>query len=139
MEELEYSPPSVGGAGSAAAPGGADPRVPEQMEGDEEKDVVGNLIRTLNDETTTRITIAAHGSYSEKPSSYTCDSYVIETSLYGEIFYVIKIKYIDLFYLADELELKYDKEKRDGIHIKVMIRLIINFMSKKSGYPKLIK
>ena len=112
FEVLRSDPRSIGGAGSAAAvaTGGpaspaaavADPRVPEQMEGIEEKDVVGNLIRTLNDETTTRVTIAAHGSYSEKPSSYTCDSYVIETSLYGEIFYVIKIKYINLFFTNSE-------------------------------------
>ena len=88
------NPPSVGAVGSA------DP-LPLQMK-EEDKDIVGDLIRTLNDTTHMRVTIAAHGSYSDTPSSYTSKSYVIETSLYGEIFYVIKIKYIKLLFTNSE-------------------------------------
>lgn len=93
--------PRVGGAGSVDA---------DNMEIDETSPPIkrntftlaDNLITLLNDEKTTTLTIAAHGSYSKEPEQYTCNSYVIETSLYGEIFYVIKIKYIKLLFTNSE-------------------------------------
>lgn len=97
--------PRVGGAGSAA-----DETSPEKsMEVDNTSEAIkrntftlaDDLIRTLNDDISV-LTIAAHGSYPATATSYTSTSYVIETSLYGEIFYVIKIKYIKLLFTNSE-------------------------------------
>lgn len=102
----------IGGAGAAAA--AAAPEAPidgvnramevnatSQAIQRNKSTVADDLIAHLNDDTTV-LTIAAHGSYPETATSYTCNSYVIETSLYGEIFYVIKIKYIKLFFTNSE-------------------------------------
>lgn len=107
--------PRIGGAGSAAAvaravPAPAAAPAPDKMEegeavlptGRNTSTLVDDLIRHLNDEETTRLTFTSHGYYSPAPSSFTLDSYVIETSLYGEIFYVIKIKYISLLFSSSE-------------------------------------
>ena len=106
--------PRVGGAGSAeaaaVAPVDADNMEAGNMEVDKTSPPIkrntftlaDDLITLLNDEKTTTLSIAAHGSYSKEPEPYTCNSYVIETSLYGEIFYVIKIKYIKLLFTNSE-------------------------------------
>jgi hypothetical protein len=99
--------PRVGGAGSVAAVAPVDA---DNMEIDNTSPPIkrntftlaDDLITLLNDEKTTTLTIASHGSYSKEPEQYTCNSYVIETSLYGEIFYVIKIKYIKLLFTNSE-------------------------------------
>jgi hypothetical protein len=103
--------PRIGGAGSAAAvaPVDADNMEAGNMEVDNRSPPIkrntftlaDDLITLLNDDTSV-LTIAAHGSYSKEPEPYTCNSYVIETSLYGEIFYVIKIKYIKLLFTNSE-------------------------------------
>ena len=98
--------PRVGGAGSAVA---AATSPEEAMKVDETSQPIerntftlaDDLIRTLNDDISV-LTIAAHGSYPATATSYTSTSYVIETSLYGEIFYVIKIKYIKLLFTNSE-------------------------------------
>lgn len=98
--------PRVGAAGSAvAAATTADNMEVEGRTPPIERNtftLADDLITLLNDEKTTTLTIAAHGSYSKEPEPYTCNSYVIETSLYGEIFYVIKIKYIKLLFTNSE-------------------------------------